>query len=42
MTYSAPYLDIYDIGKVYVYLMSGDKPVCYYKEEIEKFMDPNP
>lgn len=41
-TYTAPYQDIYDIGRVYVYLMSGDKPVCYFKTDIEEFMDPNP
>lgn len=35
-------MDIFDIGRVYVYLMSGDKPVCYYKAEIEEFTDPNP
>lgn len=40
--YTAPYQDIYDMGKVFVYLMSGDKPICYYKCEIEDFMDPNP
>lgn len=22
--------------------MSGDKPVCYFKADIEEFMDPNP
>lgn len=22
--------------------MSGDKPVCYFKTDIEEFMDPNP
>ncbi len=41
-TYKAPYKDFYDIGKVFVYLLSGDKPVCYYKADIEQFKDPNP
>jgi hypothetical protein len=41
-TYKCPYQDVYDIGRVYVYLMQGDKPVCYYKAEIEEFLDPNP
>ena len=22
--------------------MAGDKPVCYYKAEVEQFLDPNP
>jgi len=35
-------MDVYDIGRVYVYLLHGDKPVCYYKAEIEEFLDPNP
>jgi len=30
------------MGKVYVYLMQGDKPICYYSTDIAKFMDPNP
>lgn len=37
-----PYIDEYDIGRVYVYLMSGSTPICYYKGEIEEFLDPNP
>ncbi len=41
-TMKTTYQDIYDIGKVYFYLMSGDNPVCYFKEDIEKFMNPNP
>jgi hypothetical protein len=40
--YKAPYQDVYDIGRVYVYLMSGDKPICYYKADIEEFLNPNP
>ena len=41
-TVKLPYLDVYDIGKVFIYLMSGDKPICYYSAEVEEFMDPNP
>lgn len=41
-TYTAPYQDIYDIGRVHVYLLSGDKPICYFKTDIEEFMNPNP
>ncbi len=37
-----PYLDEYDIGRAYIYLMSGDKPICFYAAEIAQFLDPNP
>ena len=37
-----PYVDVKDIGKVYIYLMSGNDPVCYYVADIEKFTNPNP
>lgn len=30
------------MGKVYVYLMEGEKAICYAKDEISKFMDPDP
>jgi hypothetical protein len=30
------------MGKVYVYLIAGSKPVCFWKTDIEEFMDPNP
>ena len=35
-------MDLYDIGKVYVYLMSGNKAISYYKADIEDFFNPNP
>ena len=41
-TWVAPYQDIYDIGRVFVYLLQGDKPICYWNDDIEKFMEPNP
>mmetsp|Transcript_9561 Transcript_9561/g.9184 ORF Transcript_9561/g.9184 Transcript_9561/m.9184 type:complete len:129 (-) Transcript_9561:525-911(-) len=37
-----PYLDEYDIGRVYIYIMSGDKQLCFYQGEVEDFLDPNP
>jgi hypothetical protein len=37
-----PYVDVKDIGKVYIYLMSGNDPVSYYVADIEKFTNPNP
>lgn len=30
------------MGKVYFYLMDGDNAVCYAKDDIENFLDPNP
>lgn len=30
------------MGRVYVYLMDGKNPVCYYKEHMKNFLDPNP
>lgn len=41
-TFVGPYTDVYDIGKVFVYLMSGDKPISFWKADIEEFLDPNP
>ena len=37
-----PYVDIKDIGKVYVYLMNGKDPICYYVADVENFTNPNP
>ena len=28
--------------RIYVYLMDGDKPICYWKGLASEFMDPNP
>jgi len=42
-TYKAPYLSAAGIGKVFVYLMQGSNPICYYSANIEEFLDnPNP
>jgi len=38
---NAPYVDISDFGNVILLLMDGDTPVCYYKESIENFTNPN-
>jgi len=35
MTYQFPYIDIFDIGKVFIYLMKGNDAVCYYKADVE-------
>jgi hypothetical protein len=34
-----PYKDIYDIGKIFIYLMNGKDPISYYKADVETFMN---
>jgi hypothetical protein len=41
-SFKAHYQDAYDMGRVYIYLMDGKKPICFYKEHIKNFLDPNP
>ena len=41
-TWKCPYQEVFDIGRVYVYLMHGDKAVCYFKDDIENYRQPNP
>lgn len=40
--FTAPYTDVYDIGRVYVYLLYGTTPICFWKGDSENFLDPNP
>lgn len=37
-----PYSSVADFGTVFVLLMDDDKPICYYKESITNFMNPDP
>jgi hypothetical protein len=37
-----PYVDCHDFDKVIVHLMDGDTPVCFFKDDIENYTDPNP
>jgi hypothetical protein len=37
LTYKFSYLDLFDIGKVFVYLMKGTDAICFYKADIEQF-----
>lgn len=30
------------MGRVYIYLMDGKSPICFYKEHMKNFLDPNP
>lgn len=40
--FEAVYTDIADLDMIYVYLMDGSKPVCYWKGKATDFKDPNP
>jgi hypothetical protein len=40
--YKAPYVSVENIGRVFVYLMKGKDPICFYKASVEEFLDPNP
>ena len=37
-----PYVDEHDFGSVFVQLMDGDDPVCYYIDDISNFVDKDP
>ena len=40
--FDMPYVDCHDFGSVIVHLMDGEKPVCFFKDDIENYLDPNP
>jgi len=45
--FEQPYEDIHDIGSVFIYLMykyrvGGWKRICFYRANIEEFLDKNP
>lgn len=40
--YSSPYIDIADIGSVFVYLHYGDERISWWKGNILEFTNPNP
>jgi hypothetical protein len=37
-----PYVNVEDIGKVFIYLMKGSDAICYYAANITDFVEPNP
>ena len=41
-TFSAVYTSVEDLEKIFIYLMDGDSPVCYWKGMVKDFQDPNP
>lgn len=36
------YQSIEEMDKIFVYLMEGDKPICYWSGKVTEFTDPNP
>ncbi len=40
-TFRAPYASAAEIGRVFVYLMDGDSPICYWKGDTKEFTKPN-
>ena len=40
--YKAPYTDVKSIQRAYVYLMDGDKAVCFHRLKVSDFTNPNP
>ena len=36
------YQSIEEIDKIYVYLLQGERPICYWTGKLSEFTDPNP
>ncbi len=36
------YTDVEDMERVYVYLMDGDVPICFWKGDLADYMNPDP
>lgn len=36
------YTSVEDLEKVFVYLLDGDSPVCYWKGSLKDFQNPDP
>ena len=41
-TFKSCYPDLKAMDRIYIYLMQGDVPVCYWKGSVEEFADPDP
>lgn len=41
-TIKLPYVNLDDIGTIFVYLMDGKTPICYARFKALDFTDPNP
>lgn len=40
--YRSPCRTLNELDRVYVYLMEGDKPICFWRGKVSEFTDPNP
>ena len=40
--FKGPYKSLEEIGKVFIYLLDGDVPVCFWSGPASEFADPNP
>jgi hypothetical protein len=40
--FKGPYKSYEELGRVYVYLMDGDEPVCFWKGNASEFDDTTP
>jgi len=40
--FKLPFKNDDNIGRVYVYLLDGDKPICYWRGRVTDFLNPNP
>ena len=41
-TFKCPYKSLDELGRVYIYLLEGDEPICFWKGLAKDFMDPSP
>lgn len=40
--FKTSYSSVEEMERIYVYLMDGDYPVCYWQGDVSEFIDPNP
>ena len=41
-TFKSVYSNPEQMDRVYIYLMRGDIPICWWKGKVTEFLDPNP
>ena len=41
-TFKSVYANPEMMDRIYVYLMNGDVPICWWKGKVTEFLDPNP
>lgn len=41
-TFKLPYPNVQSLDRVYVYLMDGNSPICYWKGHVLDFLNPDP